>query len=166
MKLKYLIYILLLFLIYFIQINFLYTNNLLASINLFFILIIWLSLIESNWLWWVVIWSGVLMDIQFEVPGYYLISFIFLILVVKLLKNRIAVTGRLTQYFSIFSLSLIIYIIFQFILRWLISLFTNTWTILSITNVSQLTSIVQIYLINLLVLSILYFIFRNKLSTL
>ena len=73
MKLKYLIYILLLFLIYFIQINFLYTNNLLASINLFFILIIWLSLIESNWLWWVVIWSGVLMDIQFEVPGYYLI---------------------------------------------------------------------------------------------
>ena len=168
MKLKYLFSVVFIILIYFFQINFLYaSNNFLAFINLLFISILWLALTDSEWLWWFVMLSGLIMDMQFHVFGYYLLSYIILVFVVRILKNKIAVTGRLNQYFIIYSLSLISFTLLQIILRWLFNLMSVSWTILSFNSFSQVISfnIIQVYLVNLLILLFIYLLFKNKLST-
>jgi len=107
------------------------------------------------------------MDMQFHVFGYYLLSYIILVFVVRILKNKIAVTGRLNQYFIIYSLSLISFTLLQIILRWLFNLMSVSWTILSFNSFSQVISfnIIQVYLVNLLILLFIYLLFKNKLST-
>ncbi len=149
---------------------FLFQGSFLSIVSIFLnpliIAVIWLSFIDSKWLWWFVILGGGLLDLQQGLIGVNLATFILIASLVIYLRTRIAITGRFTQFFAISLLSLAIGVICQFFLRWLGLKLITDWLVASFVSQGffiTLSQMVQGVVVNFFVLLIFYILFRRRL---
>jgi len=166
-SLKYLPAIILIFLMLLVQIALFAANQtFLVYLDLFTVMVIFLSFIDSRWSWWLVILGGWLLDLYQGTMGVNLLTFMFINLLINFLRSYISTTGRLKQFISLSVISLVAGFFFAHFSQWLILKIFNGLGDFNLLRYSLHFSFWELFsglLVNLLFLVFLYFIYlRNK----
>ena len=166
-NLKYALAAIFVFLTLLVQLTFYAANQtFFAYLNLLMALVIYFSFIDSRLSWWLAILGGWLLDLYLGTMGVSLLTFMFLNVLVNFLRRYIATTGRLVQFISLATASLIAGFFFAQLCQWLILKVFENRGIFNLLRYSLGFSFSELFwglLVNLLFLLFLYVVFlRNK----
>jgi len=163
MRLRSLIFILLTVLIFLIQVSFFSASgSALATTNLLAALVIWLVWLRKKQAGWLALLGGGLVDLWQGSLGPQLLSLGILILIVLLLQQTIATTGRFGQFLAVSAISLLSFSLLEILFGWLFNLAIFGSQGLVYSFVITWLGLFKFLAVNLLILSLLYSLGRPR----
>ena len=143
------------------------TNTFLSSINILVITVIWLSYIGSKWSLFIAFVGGLLLDIQLNLMGVNLLSFLLLITFIYFFKKKFITSDRFTYFISLSIISLCYLIILEVVWSWIFIGLFEGWNLVNRSEIKTLfhfDNIWQFVFINFVFLAIIYLLFKKRFS--